>query len=281
LHDIVGKKLGVPVYQLLGGLSNPKIPLGIVITRPSTEEVVAQSVAAMKAGFHSIKLKHTGTVEGDIKNIAAVREAVGDDARIGLDINGGWDYFEALGALKRMEKYNLFTCEQPVPWWDIDGLARLRRQVSVPITADESAAELNHVLQIIQKNAADCLFIKIAKVGGLLMAQKWVSIAQAANIPVMCGCLTGSGFEAAAQAHFIAAIDWMSRLEHENNGPLHLHDTYDTVSKPITDDLAKAPPRYENGFLYPPDGPGIGMELNEEVVQKLITPGKSPTVIEK
>src|SRR4030042_7194169 len=113
-------------------------------------------------------------------------------------------------------------CEQPVPWGDIEGLARLRQQVRVPICADESAADISQVLQVIQKNAADVLFIKIAKVGGLIMAQKWVAIAQAANIPVMCGCLVGSGFEAAAQAHFIAATDWMGGVGEGNNGPLPL-----------------------------------------------------------
>jgi L-alanine-DL-glutamate epimerase-like enolase superfamily enzyme len=279
LHDIVGKKLGVPVYQLLGGLSNPKIPLGMVVTFGDTEFVVRKSLEIQKAGFKSIKLKH-GTAEQDIANIKAVRKAVGPDMRMGIDINGGYDYFEALGALKKMEEYDLFMCEQPVPWWDIDGLARLRQQVRVPICADESAADISQVLQVIQKNAADVLFIKIAKVGGLIMAQKWVAIAQAANIPVMCGCLVGSGFEAAAQAHFIAATDWMSRLEQENNGPLHMHDRYNTVNPPITDDLAKNPPRYEDGYLYPPTGPGLGMELNEDVMRELITPGKKPTMIE-
>jgi len=96
----------------------------------------------------------------------------------------------------------------------------------------------------------------------------------------MCGCLVGSGFEAAAQAHFLAANDWMGRLEHESNGPLHLHDRYDTVNPPITDDLAKNLPRYENGYLYPPTGPGLGVELNEDLMNDLITPGKQPTLIE-
>jgi L-alanine-DL-glutamate epimerase-like enolase superfamily enzyme len=71
----------------------------------------------------------------------------------------------------------------------------------------------------------------------------------------------------------------MGHLEHENNGPLHLHDVLDTVSKPITDDIAVRVPRYENGYLYPPEGPGLGMELNEDLVKSLITPGKKPTVV--
>ena len=279
LHDIVGKKYNMPVYQLLGGLTTPKIPLGMVVTYGEPDFVVEKALAIKEAGFKSVKLKH-GSIDKDVANIKAVREAVGPDFRIGIDINGGYNYFDALEALHKMEPYNLFMCEQPVPWWDIDGLARLRQKVRTPIAADESATELNHMLQIIQKNAADVFFIKLAKVGGLIFAQKWVAIAKAANIPVMCGCLVGSGFEAAAQAHFLAANEWMSHMEHESNGPLHMHDVYNTVDPPLTDDLTKNPPRYENGYLYPPDGPGLGMELNEEVMKELITPGRKPTMIE-
>lgn len=280
LHDILGKSLGVPVYRLLGGLTNPRIPLGIVITFGSPDEVSEKAVKAVQAGFHSIKLKVShATLDDDLANLKAIRENVGYDMKIGIDANGGWDYYQALTALRKMEKYNLCMAEQPLPWWDIDGMARLRQSVGTPICADESATELNHLLQIVQKNAADALFIKIAKVGGLLMAQKWVSIAKAANLPVMCGCLIASGLEAAAQTHFLAATEWMNRLEHENIGPLHMHDVYDTVSQPIEDDLVKVLPRYEGGFLYPPEGPGLGMELNEELLQKLITPGKKPTTI--
>ncbi len=281
LHDLKGKKLGVPVYQLLGGLCNEKIPLGTVITFGPPDVVAEKAARIKKAGFKSIKLKvSAGNIAADIENIRAVRQVVGDDFRLGMDANGGWDFYTALDALRKMEKYNLFMFEQPLPYWDIDGMARLRQKVGTPICADESTTELSHLLEIIQKKAADVFFLKVARVGGICKAQKWVAIAKAANIPVMCGCLTGSGFEAAAQAHFIAGTEWMGRLEQENTGPLSLHDCLDTVSKPITDDLAVKVPRYENGYLYPPDGPGLGMELNEEVVQKLITPGKKPTVVE-
>jgi L-alanine-DL-glutamate epimerase-like enolase superfamily enzyme len=281
LHDLKGKKLGVPVYQLLGGLCNEKIPLGTVITFGPPDVVAEKAARIKKTGFRSIKLKvSAGDIAADIENIKAVREVVGDDFRLGMDANGGWDFYTALDALRKMEKYNLFMFEQPLPYWDIDGMARLRQKVGTPICADESATELSHLLDIIQKKAADAFFLKVARVGGMCKSQKWVAIAKAANIPVMCGCLTGSGWEAATQAHFIAGTEWMGRLEQENTGPLSLHDCLDTVSQPITDDLAVKVPRYEKGYLYPPDGPGLGMELNEELVQKLITPGKKPTVVE-
>ena len=283
LYDIMGKKLGVPVYKLIGGLSNPKIPLSLVVAGGTPEDLAKRAVEALKAGFTSVKLKvgHMSrtTVEQDIENIKAVRHAIGEDARLAIDANGGWDYFEALGALKKMDRYNLFMAEQPLPWWDIDGLARLRQKVGTPICADESATEISHLLQIIDKQAADVLFIKLAKVGGILKAQKWVSIAEAANLSVMCGCMGGSGFEAAHQGHFLAASAWMGRLEQENLGPMLLHNTFNTVTPAITDDLSVNVPRYEDGYFYPPDGPGLGVELNEDLLEKLITPGKNRVVV--
>jgi L-alanine-DL-glutamate epimerase-like enolase superfamily enzyme len=100
-------------------------------------------------------------------------------------------------------------------------------------------------------------------------------------LTVVCGCMMGSGLEAAAYTHLLVADEWMSKMVHENLGPLHIHDVYETVSKPIKNDIALEVPRYENGFLYPTTAPGIGVELNEPAIAKLMTPGKSPTVVTK
>ncbi len=282
LHDIVGKALGVPVYQLLGGLTTEKIPLGYVLPGASTDEVVAIAKGALQAGFRVLKLKvGAGKEEDDIENVRALRETAGDEIQIFIDANGSWHYYQALMILKKLEKYDLAMVEQPVPWWDIDGMARLRSKIGIPVFADESAQELKHLLEIVQKNAADGFFIKIPKAGGLLKSQKWVSIAKAAGLPVVCGCMMGSGLEAAAYTHLLVSDEWMSKMVHENLGPLHIHDVFDTVSTPIKNDVALNVPRYENGFLYPTHGPGIGVELNEPIIRQLITPGKSPTVIGK
>ena len=84
-----------------------------------------------------------------------------------------------------------------------------------------------------------------------------------------------------AEAHFLAATAWMGKIEQEAIGPLNLYNIPDTVSVPLKNDLAVKVPRYENGFLYPPEGPGFGVELNEAAVKKLATPGKSPVTIGK
>jgi len=282
LHDIMGKKLGVPVYKLLGGLSNEKIELGFVIGAGNPQELVKEAREVLAAGFHSLKIKVGAlTPEQDINNIKTLRETLGPDVRIMIDANAGWHYYQALETLKKMEKYDLGYCEQPLPWWDVNGLARLRQQVRIPIFADESAGELKQVMECIEKNAVDGFLIKIPKAGGYLKAQKWVTIAKAAGLPVLCGCLKGSGIESATQAHFLAATEWMSKHEHENAGLLENHGILETVKTKITTDLAKYLPKYENGFMYAPDKPGIGIELNEEYVSKYLTPGKKATVIRK
>lgn len=282
LHDIMGKALGVPVYKLLGGLSNEKIPLGFVMSSGTAEEVAAEGLKLVAAGFKCLKLKvGAQTPEEDIETVGALREAVGPGIKLLIDANGGWHYNQALNILKKLETYDLFEAEQPVPWWDIDGLARLRRKVNIPIFADEAVTELNDLIKAIQRDAADGFFIKIVKGGGILKAQKWAAITKAAGLPLICGCMIDSGLGTAASAHFLAANEWMGKIEHGTLGPLHLYDIYDTVSSPIKHDLAVNVPRYENGYLYPPDGPGLGIELNEAVIPKLMTPGKSPTVIGK
>jgi L-alanine-DL-glutamate epimerase-like enolase superfamily enzyme len=282
LHDIMGKALGVPVYKLLGGLSNEKIPLAFVMSSGTAEEVSDEGHSLVKAGFKTLKLKvGTKSIEEDVEMLGALRKAVGNDIKIVTDTNGGWNYFQALQFLRKAVKYDLYLSEQPVPWWDIDGLARLRRKVDVPVFADESAAELSDLLKLIQRDAVDGFFLKVPKAGGILKSQKWITIAKAAGFMVMCGCMINTGLGAAAEAHLLAATEWMSKIEQEAIGPLNLYNRPDTVSPPITNDLAINVPRYENGYLYPPDGPGLGVELNEAAVKQFATHGKSPTVIGK
>ncbi len=282
LHDLMGKALGVPVYKLIGGLCNPKIQLAFVMSSGSAEAVGAEGKALVKAGYKALKLKvGAHSPDEDLEMLGALRAAVGNKIKIMTDTNGGWMYNQALYFLQKAVKYDLTLAEQPVPWWDIDGLARLRRKVDVPIFPDESAAELGHVLQIIEKEAADGLFLKIPKAGGILKSRRWVAVAMAANLPVMCGCMINSGLGAAVEAAFLAGTAWMGKIEQESIGPLNLNNMYDTVSAPIKNDLAVKPVRYEGGYLYPPDGPGLGVELNEENAKRLVTPGKKAVVLGK
>jgi L-alanine-DL-glutamate epimerase-like enolase superfamily enzyme len=91
--------------------------------------------------------------------------------------------------------------------------------------------------------------------------------------------MAGCGFEAAAYAHLLCSNEWASRFIHENLGPLHIHDVFNTVENEITDDIALQVPRYEGGYLYPNEGPGIGMELNPAAIPGMVTKGKQSLTV--
>ena len=274
LHDIKGKALGVPVYQLLGGKSVDAIDLGFVLMAGAPEQVVSEARKALDHGFKLIKLKMSPDYESGLRGARALREALGGDARIMMDVNGMWTYDVALMALRRMEKegVDLELIEQPLPYWDIEGMARLRQKVDTPIFADESAKELQHLKEIIERRAADGLFLKVQKAGGLVKAQRWLAMARMADMPVMCGCMPGSGLEASPAAHLLIADHWASQFVQENCGPLTVHDVFE-IDGPVRNELALNTPRYKNGQMFAPEGPGLGIELNEDFIASHLTPG--------
>lgn len=275
LHDIKAKLYGVPVYELLGGKTVEKIQLAWVMSAEPPEPSARAARRAVDEGFTGLKLKMgQGSLKTDLEMVKAVREEVGPDIKLWIDVNGAWIYQEALESIRALEPYDMWFIEQPLPHWDIDGHARLRGKVGTPIYADESAQELSDLQEIIRKDAADGLMIKVPKAGGLLKSQQWLTVAQSAGLSVMCGCMAGCGFEAAVYSHLLCSNEWASRFMHENLGPLHIHDVFNTVDTAIEDDIALQVPRYEGGYLYPTDGPGIGMELNPIAIPGMITAGK-------
>jgi L-alanine-DL-glutamate epimerase-like enolase superfamily enzyme len=285
LHDIVGKALNMPVYQLLGGKACEKLAIGMMISHGTPEQRAAQAQEVVAAGIRNIVCKvgpgwGTATVFDDVANLRAIRKAVGDEVYLGVDANGGLDYTTALALCIRLEEFNLYKVEQPIPTWDVDGLARLRKKLHTPVWAHESAIEIPGLLECIKKDATDGVCIKVVWTGGIIKSRQWAAIAEAANLAISCGSMVGSGYEAAAQAHFLAADPWMTKFAHANLGPPLLHGQWDTTNPPITTDLSKNPPVYKDGYFYPPDGPGLGLELNEEVIPRLVSKGMSPLVIE-
>jgi L-alanine-DL-glutamate epimerase-like enolase superfamily enzyme len=285
LYDIIGKALNMPVYQILGGKACEKLAVSMMVAGGSPKERADNVVKAVEAGITNFVCKvgpgwGTETIFDDVANIKAIREAAGDDIYLGVDANGGLDYSTALDLCLRLEEYNLFKVEQPVPRWDFDGLGRLHRKLHTPVWAHESAIEIPGLLECIKKDICDGVCIKVVWTGGIFKSMKWAAIAQAANLAISCGSMVGSGYEAAAQAHFLASDAWMDKIPHANLGPPLLYGQWDTTNPPITDDLSKNPPVFKDGYFYPPEGPGLGLELNEEIIPRRITQGMNPLVIE-
>jgi L-alanine-DL-glutamate epimerase-like enolase superfamily enzyme len=287
LWDLVGKALKQPIYQMLGGKANEKLQVDYVmadIVIPTPEEIAKKAEKAVDNGIRTICLKvgglWGGSMEKDILNIRAIRKAIGfrEDFHFCIDANGAMDYTSALELAHRVEDCNLYKFEQPTPWWDVDGMARLRKSIRIPICAHESSTKIPGLMEVIKKDAADMVGTKLVWTGGLCEAVKWGGIARAADLGVYCGSMNGP-FEAAAQAQWLASDAAYGKLAHANFFPMSYHETFDTTGELKREDIVLKPLAYKNGFFYAPDLPGIGLELNEKAIPKFITPGMSPITI--
>lgn len=275
LHDLKGKVYGMPVYQLLGGRTIEAQKEGWVCSAGPGRKVADEALEALKNGYGLIKLKiGTGTIKDDVDLVAAVREAIGPDVRLTVDVNGFWNYDRALRTMRKLDAYDLECVEQPLPHWDIEGMARLRGQIRTPVFADEAAQELHHLKELIDRRACDGLFIKVEKAGGLVRAQRWLTMARLADMPVMCGCMIGSGLEASASCHLWVSNQWASQFIAENTGPMTIHGTWAIEDPSKFEGICVNQPIVKDGAMYPNEGPGFGIELNEEFIAGNITKGK-------
>jgi L-alanine-DL-glutamate epimerase-like enolase superfamily enzyme len=287
LWDLVGKALNQPIYQLLGGKACEKLAVDYIvadIVEPTPEQIAQKILRAIENGVRTICLKvgglWGGNFERDVVNIKTVRNAIGfrDDVHFCIDANGAMDYNTSLELAHRVEDCNLYKFEQPTPWWDVDGMARLRRGIPIQICAHESSTKIPGLMEVIKKEAADIAGTKVVWTGGISEAVRWGAIAKGADLPVYCGSMNGP-FEAAAQAQWLASDAWYGKMAHANFFPMTFHDTFDTTGELNREDIVVKPVAYKNGYFYPPDGPGIGLELNEKAIPNHITKGMSPITI--
>ncbi|MFA7557048.1 MAG: enolase C-terminal domain-like protein [Hydrogenophaga sp.] len=280
LHDLKGKLLGVPVYELLGGRTVEAARQGWVLSAGKPENVAAEAKKAKDIGFALFKMKiGYGTIQDDIDMVHAVRETVGPDAYLTIDANGFWSYEKALHIIRRIDSAGLDLIEQPLPHWDIEGMARLRAAVRTPIYADESAQELHNLKEIIDRRAADGLFIKLQKAGGILKAQRWLTMARLAGLPVHCGCMIGSGLEHSPAAHLWVANEWATQGLNESIGPLMIHGAMESRHIEPGTDIALNIPRFEGGLCYPNEGLGLGIELNDDFLVRNRTAGREARAV--
>lgn len=206
LYDLYGKRFGAPLYQLLGG-AKQEIETDITISVNPIDEMVADSVDAVKQGFRILKVKVGKEGKADVERIAAIRQAVGPDAVIRVDANQGWNAKQAVSIISAMEDKGLDIelVEQPVPSHDLDGMRAICRAVSTPILADEAVFSAEDAIHIIQTGAADLINIKLMKTGGIGKALQICSIAEIYGVKCMMGCMLESRLSVAAGSHLAAA----------------------------------------------------------------------------
>jgi muconate cycloisomerase len=251
-HDLAGKALGVPVYRLLGGKFRERVPLAWAVGYGTVAEMVEEAVRYARAGFPTIKLKIGRAPALDLEVVSEVRRAIGPEIGIRVDANQGYDRVTAHRILPRMEEASLEYIEQPLPRWDIDGMAELCRALVTPIQADESLYSLQDAQQLARRSAVDIFNIKLLKPGGLFRSRQVAAVAEAAGIPCVVGSMPEMGVGTAAGLHFAAAVRAVS-YPSELIGPL-MFDGDVLAGNPLGE-LARVP-----GYLTVPDSPGLGFE---------------------
>jgi muconate cycloisomerase len=261
LWDAMGKALGVPVHVLLGGKVRDFVPLSYSIPFGEPEEMAAFAQARAAEGFRTVKVKVGQGADRDLAAVAAVRQAVGDACRVRVDANMAWRTAkEAIQLIRRMERYEPELVEQPLPPRELDAMAEIRRNVGVPIMADESVWSPRDAMEVIRRGAADIVNVYVAESGGLQPAVKTFALCEQAGLPCMIGSMPEFGIGTAAQIHLGVAM--------ANLGPDS--DTCGVLYH--QEDLLTAPLRIEGGKAWPPEGPGLGIELDMAVVERWSLP---------
>ncbi len=190
LWDLYGQLYKIPVYKLMGG-ARKTIVTDITISVNEPEEMARDAIDAVKRGYDCLKVKVGANPALDVKRLAAVRKAVGDNICIRIDANQAWQPKEAVRILNQMQEQGLQIefVEQPVKAHDFDGLKYVTDHSYVPVLADESVFSPEDAVKIMQMRAADLVNIKLMKCGGLYNALKIASAAEVYGVECMIGCM--------------------------------------------------------------------------------------------
>jgi L-alanine-DL-glutamate epimerase-like enolase superfamily enzyme len=236
LHDLIGKRLGQPLYKLLG-LNPDRLPLTSFTIAMDDPEVMGQR--AKDSGLPIIKIKLGGG--DDEAMVAAIRRAT--TAKLRVDANSGWTREQAARLIPRLMQYDIEFVEQPLPADDFEGLRWLHAQnFGVPIFADESAKTSHDVAAL--AGAVDGIVLKLMKTCGIREALRTIAVARAHDLQIMISCMVETSVGVTAAAHLAPLCDYA-----DLDGPLLIaNDPYQGV-------------RYAGARMTLPDGPGLGVTL--------------------
>ncbi len=251
--DLLAREARVPVVELLGGCRRRLVPVNATIAE-DTPAMAAQSARrAVESGFRCVKLKvgMRGEIERECALVGAVLDAMGARALLRLDANQAWDVDTAINYISELHaSFEFEFIEQPVAAGNIEGLARVRRMVDVPIAADEAVTSLDTARAIIETGAADLLVIKPMIVGGLRPALEIIHMAAAMGVESVVTTTIDSGVGIVAALHLAASF--------EGKFACGL-----ATAELLESDLTSSTPQPHDGHMVCPNAPGLGVEIDE------------------
>lgn len=279
LWDITGQAMGEPVSRLLGGCFRSSIPAyatgcyyrGQKYLDGNLEELAAEARSYRDAGFHMLKMK-IGLLEvaRDLERVATVREAVGQDCALLVDANHAYNAATAVRVARGLERFGVLWFEEPVPPEDRDGYRAVRRAAAVPVAGGECEYTRYGFRELIAGGCVDIAQPDLCVAGGF---SEWLRIAALAESFGICVIphVWGSGVALAAALHALAALP---PFPHTAN-PIPLQNEpvieFDRNPNPLRDDLLEEPITITDGRIGVPHGPGLGIQINMEVLQRYAT----------
>jgi L-talarate/galactarate dehydratase len=243
------KALDVPLSKLLGGYRErvPAYASHLLFCNWSIDDLKRDASALKNQGFRMMKMNMGDRpFKAELKRLKAVREVVGDEVDILVDINWAWDLSEAIKRGKQLAEHNVFWMEDPLASEDPQQLAILVDRLDIPIAVGETFSTQKGFRNLIENRAADVLIIDIQRVGGITEWIRVANMAQAWNIPVANHLFHDFSI------HLVAAVPNSLGVEY----------------MPWWDKIYINPPRVNDGHLDVPKSPGLGLELNPDALEE-------------
>ncbi len=267
LWDVIGKACGQPVYKLLGGSQDRVKAYLSTMQIKSLDDHVEDARKYLEQGFRAIKLRmHRSDPRKDVEVVQAVRDVVGSDMDIMVDANQAWpteppywSFRTALWVARELSKLDVVWLEEPLPKDDLHGLAELARQVDIPIAGGELEWGIHRFKQLLDSHAYDIVQPDPHWCGGILECRKISVLAEAMNKP--CILHTGGigGLWVAANLQVTGSMPNCPYFEYLLEPPVWTPEKRDVLLKEPIEISA-------DGYFEIPQGPGLGVELNEEAI---------------
>jgi muconate cycloisomerase len=257
LLDALGKRVGLPLSEFLGGRQRDRLPVLWTLASGDTARDIAEAEEMIaKRRHNSFKLKiGKRSLAQDVDHVGAIKKALGSRASVRVDLNMAWDEAVAGRGIHMLADVGCDLVEQPIDRHNRAGMARLRAQSTIPIMADEALRGPEDAYDFAVRAAADVFSVKIAQSGGLFAAKRVQAIADAAGVALYGGTMLEAGIGTIASAHVFATFSKLP-FGTELFGPLLL--TEEILSEPLT---------YRDFELVVPNTPGLGIELDDERIE--------------
>jgi muconate cycloisomerase len=262
LHDLWGKSVGEPLYRLLGGKVRESVPVAHMIGLMNEEDALQEGIAAVADGVGALQIKGGVDAERDVRLVRALRSRVPAEVVLRLDGNQGYGHAKrARQIVSRLVDVGVDMIEQPTV--GLTYLAEVTAHAKVPIIADESCWDAADALEIVQRRAADCISIYLAKAGGFVGARAVAAIAESQRIPCDINGSIESAIGNAANTHFVLAHSAVSLASViPISAPRGAHP-YKTAGRYYEDDVITEAFAVEDGAILPLNRPGLGIEVDE------------------